>query len=244
MRRLCPGCYASAIMPLDTYLSWKAQKMDIGCAFARVMAVKPDGYGQRAEIVSGRDPVIVSTAIATQVAAFIAEPDAKACALVFPDLECLQDIVAVAIELGRLPGWIVTRTLLAATPGGDAVAFNITREVPMGTSTCRSEALILGPFDDFPNTRRSPVTAMELFVGSASLLDVNGKPRTKAHLADVPFQAFPGHKQVNDKSIKSMLEETGRARLKSLGGKEDQRAKAKVSFAIPVSLAETLGCMP
>lgn len=152
----------------------------------------------------------------------------------------LKTLVAIANVLDQKADWGVARTRLPDTPGGDVVAFGLARQVPVDSGRMvPSEALVLGPFDDFPNTRRSPVTALEIFVGIRA--DWNEKANAqacKANLADVHIEALPNQifSKVWDSSIA--------ARLGSLGGVDDSRAKAKVSFVIPLELAQALGCAP
>jgi hypothetical protein len=41
-----------------------------------------------------------------------------------------------------------------------------------------------------------------------------------------------------------MWEKSKKDRLQSLGGVDDERAKARVAFTIPLALAQSLGCLP
>lgn len=225
-------------MPLDRYRLWKRNNPDIGCVFARYMAAKPTEFGQRAEIVSGATAPAIAREIAARMTAFVNDPDVVAAALVFPDVIALPTIVEIALELASQPNWRVTRSVLANTPIGDAVGFNIVRDVPMQIAMCPSEALVLGPFVEFPNTRRAPVAALEMFVGVPPPCKHSGAPTTKVHLADVPIQ-LPAQSVFNN-----MWTNSEAARLQSLGGVDDTRAKAKVAFAIPMALATQLGCAP
>jgi hypothetical protein len=228
-------------MPLDTYREWKRRNAQIGCVFARRMAAKPNDYGQRGEIVHGNDPAAVAHAIATRITVFVDDPVTQAATLVFPDVNDLGSVAQVALSLAGHPNWRVTRTLLAGTPAGNVIAFNIVREIPMiplPPGSGPSEALVLGPFPEFPATRRAPLVALEMFVGSPPAQKLDGTPTTKAHLADVQMY-FP-----TKAAFDSTLTDTRAERLQSLGGIDDRRAKAKVSFSIPIPLATALGCMP
>jgi len=226
--------------PLELYRRWKASNNDVGCVFARFMARRPMEYGQQAELVNGADPTTLATEIETRVSARVADHAVVAAALIFPDLTELRSLVAVGLALANKPGWRVTTSVLTATPAGDALAFHILRDIPTETASCPSEALILGPFDCFPRTRRAPVTALEIFVGSPGELQRNGKPRTKANLADVQIEIY----LPSASTFTSMWDKSGEWRLQSLGGVDDHRGKAKVAFAIPMDLAAKLGCAP
>lgn len=225
-------------MPLDTYRLWKRNNQDVGCVFARYMATKPAEFGQRAVAISGRKADAVATQIASRITEFVEDPDVVAAAIVLPNLTSLTAIVRVALALGDQAAWKITRSILRGTPDGDVVAFNVVRHVPMGDKTCPSEALLLGPFKEFPNTRRAPVTAMELFVGVPPMHKHSGEPTTKVHLADVPIQ-LPAASVFDN-----MWNNSVKLRLQSLGGVSDERAKARVTFSIPMALATKLDCVP
>ena len=235
-------------MSLKAYQDWKKKNAAVGCVFARMMAAAPARYGQCFELVSAVGPAAISTEISQRVATHVGSAGAAVVTLVFPTLNDLRSIVAVAQELGRLPHWTLTLTKLAATPIGACVAFGIVREIPFGTSTCPSEALVLGPFDEFPNTRRAPMTAMELFVGPPLERDPKtGKPTRKANLAHVDVSPLQGE------GFQRTWKNSVVGRRRSLGinvppeieelspDVDDLRAKAKVSFVIPAALATELG---
>jgi hypothetical protein len=227
--------------PKEQYLHWKRTNSAVGCRFARLMAITPSEYGQRIEVASGASAQPLAVAIDGFVKKHIADPDASALTILLPETNSLPTIVGVALALTPLAGWAVTRWHEPTAPGGAAVAFGIARDVALASGTLvPSEVLALGPFDVFPATRKAPVTALEIFVGTPLALDPKKKtPTTKANLAHVNVTPPLDQKQFANAWTKS--EE---ARLASLGGTEDCRAKAKVAFAIPLSLAQSLGCAP
>jgi hypothetical protein len=225
--------------PIEVYRSWKRTHADIGCVFARLMATKPNS-GQREAVLAGNDPPTIAREVATQITTFVDDPQIFAAALVFRDVNDLPTLTKMALALASEPLWTVTRRIISRTPIGDVVAFNVVREIPLeGGGTCPSESLVLGPFSDFPNTRRAPVTALEIFVGTAPSHQPTGAETLKAHLADVPVEGLPTRA-----IFESMWDKSKSERLRSLGGIDDPRAKAKVTFAIPMALAELIGCVP
>ncbi len=119
------------------------------------------------------------------------------------------------------------------------IAFGLSHEVSLVTgATVPSEALVLGPFEEFPATRRAPVTALEIFVGNPPVQTRYGDPTLKANLDLIPVD--PPIPQV---AFNNMWETTKELRSTSLGGiDDDPRAKAKVSFVISAALAKRLGC--
>jgi hypothetical protein len=202
------------------------------------MAANPDRFGQRAETVVGSDVASMASDIAQRIDRLVADPAVSAATLVFPEDTSLQDLVGVALALDGHPGWHVTRTTLTGTSIGDAVAFGVVRYLPFQGTTCPSEALILGPFIEFPETRRAPVTVLEIFVGVPPVQTPSGAPRTKANLADVDVAPVAAG------VFRSMWRNSVTGRERSLNGIEDGRAKAKVAFAVPLAVATSMGCVP
>lgn len=222
-----------------TYLEWR-RKRQVGCRFAIVAAANPVRYRQKVEVApASGTPAQVAKSIAARIDKMLADPGVQAAAVVLAGVTTLQRAAEVFVALGEEPKWTTNRTALEVKGVGDMVAFNISREIPFGNGTCPSEALVMGPFADFPATRRAPVTAIELFVGTPLSSDPgSGKPTVKAHLAhmDMPM--------LTQKAFNLLWEKTRSGRLESLNGVDDPRAKAKVSFVIPLPLAKQIGCAP
>jgi hypothetical protein len=220
----------------DRYLGWKRRE-DVGCVFARWLSLKPRQHGQRIVVSNSVIAVDAARDIASTIASFVDDPQAAGATLLFPNVTTLETLVHVAQALRAEPHWQIDVTTLHGTPGGDVLAFRMARSIPFDDKTIPSEALVLGPFDEFPRTRRAPVTALEIFVGNPPAIDYGTKkPPAKANLAhieiDHPDQSF----------FDSMWDNTKRLREKVLGG-VDMRAKAKVSFVVPIALARKLGCI-
>jgi hypothetical protein len=194
----------------------------------------------------GDDASELAAAIDRLVAECIAAADVAALTVVMPELVDLRVVVGLALALPSTNGWKVTRRRVPVTPVGPVVAFGVTRDVPFpqGT-TLPSEALFLGDFESFPPTRRAPVSALEIFVGEPLARDPKtGDPSTKANLAHikmVPPMPRKAEAAAWDNSPKLRRESLG---LTPDGDDDDLRAKAKVSFVIPLTLAQTLGCAP
>lgn len=231
----------------DNYLGWRRQPKGSGCTFARVIALKPENYGQEFATFPGKDSKELARLIDEQVSKFVADPNVTAGVILLPDLKVDPEPLArMALELGTYSGWdVTTRKLPPSTPGSPLVAFGVVRQIPSGPTSSPSgppsypsEALIAGPFDDFPPTRLAPVTAMEIFVGSPLARDpkTGGVP-TKANLAHIKL---PG---INDDMHQTWWLKSVADRARVLGV-DDDRARAKVSFVVPMALATRLGCQP
>jgi len=160
-----------------------------------------------------------------------------------PGIATLEKLTQVAVALGAHRGWSVSFAAVENSRWDDLVAVRIAREIPFGDTTLPSEALVLGPFAEFPPTRVSPVLALEIYVGEPMTYDPKTRePSTKANLAHMDLGP-----DLEQSTIDGMWESSISARLSVLGlepGLEDNRAKAKVSFTIPASLAQQLGCAP
>ncbi|HUD50758.1 hypothetical protein [Parvibaculum sp.] len=222
----------------SNYLAWKLKKLDVGCLFARQIANRPQDYGQTIECVAASStPARIASSIDQRITRLLGSPKTVAAALLFPSIKGLEQLAAGLVALREKADWNLTFTEMNH-PIGDLVAVGITRTLPMGKGTVPSEGLVLGPFVEFPPTRRAPVAAFEIFVGPPLLHDPKTKkPTTKANLAHIDMR-LPGD------SAQKMWDRSIAGRLKSLGGREDARAKAKVAFVMPASMAKKLGVCP
>lgn len=224
--------------PYDTYRVWLRKHPAVGCAFARYLAVAPERHGLRAEMLDGCSPAAIAADLATRIDRLIADTTVSAATLVFQPATTLEDLARVALELESHKSWSMSRSLLRETPVGDVVAFRLAREIPFQGALCPSEALVLGPYPEFPPTRCSPVTVLEIFVGEPPTLAPDGSPTTKANLASMSIVVPSAN------AFKSMWAASERGRSRSLNGANDLRAKARVTFVIPLGLARGLGCAP
>ena len=205
-----------------------------------MMARRPADYGQHVTVINGTVPKRVAARIEQVIDGYVRDPKVAAATVVLPKIVDIGVLVKVTLQLATLPRWVVTNSTIPATAVGDVVAFAVTREVPRSADgrDVPSEALVLGDFAVFPNTRRAPVTALEMFVGDPDPLDPKSRtPTGRANLAHVEARSkFP-----NDRSYNKTWDNTVAGRLRSLGGVNDLRAKAKVSFVVPLALATSLG---
>jgi hypothetical protein len=100
----------------------------------------------------------------------------------------------------------------------------------------------MGPVRPFPSTRRAPVAAFELFVGTAPVIDDFGAEVSRAYLAHV--QVVPPFTSAQRSTWWDKSKEIRRTSLKLADGEDDHRAKAKVALVVPLKLAKSLGCAP
>lgn len=211
----------------------------MGCRFARVITIAPSRYGQVFEVVpAGATSARTAENLANRVTELVADKDVSAAAMLFPFLTSLEETAKVMLALQGLPKWKVTHSVIDNEVVGKMIALRVVREIPFGKKACESESLVLGNFPEFPPTRRSPVTAMEIFVGEPLENDPKTeKPTTQANLAHIINKDVYGHQ-----AFKNVWHDSEEGRTASLGTKNDNRAKAKVTLVLPVPLARRLGC--
>ncbi|WP_453976583.1 hypothetical protein [Brevundimonas sp. Marseille-Q4549] len=219
---------------IQDYTDWKRKLPDIGCMFAKLIATRPDRYGQQISIVlASTTPRRIARSIAAKIDAAIANPDVAAAVVLLPNVADLKMLAEAVVALGELPGWDVRTKALAHPTEGDLVAICASRMLNFGAGEIPSEALVLGPFEIFPKTRRAPVVGLEVFVGEPRQLDPKTEqPPSRANLAHMDVY-LPTHD-----AFLRMWENSVQGRARSLDDPNDQRAKAKVSLVLPTGLAD------
>lgn len=220
------------------YLKWR-KKPHVGCVFARLLSSRPADFAVHIETVpTGRAPQRIAADIEQRVAALVQATGVSSATLLFPGLTSLELASRIMLSLGQLPAWSVTTSVLQPPPAMDLVCVHIARQIPFGGATCPSEALFLGPFRPFPPTRKAPIAALEIFVGDPMPFDPkNGSPTTKSNLAHIKME-LP-----SATAFETMWENSIKGRRLSLGG-DDNRAKAKVAYVMPLAMARRLRCEP
>ena len=200
--------------------------------------------------VKGNKPATLAAAIEKHADAHIASADSSVLTIVLTNVTTLDVLVGIAQALGATAHWNLSLRKLENTKKHAAhIGFVINRMIPFGYTQLPSEGLFLGPFYEFPKTRRAPVVAFELFVGEPLPNDPKTKqPSTKANLAHISIPAAaPG-------MFETMWTNTKKGRRRSLEigvsvedadevptNIDDLRAKAKMAFAIPASTAKRFG---
>lgn len=210
--------------------------MAIGCMFARTIANRPRYHRQAVEVIEAGTPARVAKRIEDRIGALIAKPEVAAAALIFPKLTSLESLAKALLALQGQPNWELKFGTLDHPQLGELVTVAIVRLIPTQEGKMiPSEALVLGPFSEFPRTRQSPVSALEIFVGEPLQLDPKtGGIAAKANLAHMKIR-LP-----TQQAFERLMELSSAGRAKSLGGPDD-RAKAKVSFVLTKAQAKSLG---
>jgi hypothetical protein len=227
-----------------SYLQWR-RGAAVGCVFARAMSHTPSDYGQLVEELPHGDPAAAATAIANRVQQLIPEPNILAVGFVLPKIETLEELLSMTLTLPKDPAWHVDVGRLDPPPEMDLAVVRVSRDLPFQNGTLPSEALVLGNFAEFPNTRRAPHTVFEIYVGEPAPQDPKEHtPSTKANFAHIDFRDRTLiNRDYTQDAVDKMWGKSRDGRLNSLGGVDDRRAKAKVTFVVPTALARRLGCL-
>lgn len=224
------------------YLKWKRDSAAVGCAFARLISARRAEHRQEiVTVTASTTPARIAASVDKQIDKLVLKQEVHAGVLLLPGVTTLEMTAQVVLTLSSRPGWSLAKDLLSHPTAGQLITLGLTRNIPTsGGSHLPSEVLVFGDFPVFPPTRRSPVVAMELFVGVP--LDYDPKDgvsvATRANLAHLETPSLDGGARQN------MINLSGRMRKRSLGVDEDLRAKARVSISIPIALAQALGCWP
>jgi hypothetical protein len=206
--------------------------------FARYIAHKPKRHGQAIEVLQVKTANGLTAGADRTISRLIADPTVSAAVLLFPKIPSLKELAKGLIGLKDRPGWTVSFGALDHPSEGPLVTVALSRAVPFNGASIASEALVLGPYDLFPRTRRATVPAMEIYVGLPRASDPKtNEPTAKANLAHMTL-GLP------NAAYAMMWDRSGQGRLKSLGGVDDARAKAKVAFVLPIALATEIGAVP
>jgi hypothetical protein len=150
---------------------------------------------------------------------------------IFPWVTKPEDLADLIAQLGACSGWSWAHPISFDVVGPDQCLVGLRWLLPSG----ESESWVLGfaPFDFMPFTRRSPYAAIVMRPTDPSQVDRPPEGLAPVHLAQVPH--FFGARGVRDGEIWKLTEEQ---RRDFLGGELTHVAKARVSFALPVGLAD------
>ena len=216
------------------YLDW-LRRGQVGCIFAQLFARKRNRTNLRTIrlLENSHDPNNSSLpkliAAATEEA--VSDPRTEALTVLLPDILQPEKLVKMLQDLSRLANWSIE----SETPWRGTIAL-IGLRVEIGNSV-RAEVLGMGPFDFLPPTRQCPITTLEIRTKPRYALLNKILPLWKrAHLAQLPTEAFLKGKE---RGIR-FGELTPRLRLRILGGNDDARAKARITFAVPLAIWNAL----
>ena len=213
------------------YRDWLARPQ-VGCVFAQLLARPTYRSTVRTMVARGSsgigDPGEVASQIAGLVDESVADTSDEALSVLLPQILDIEALTRLVWELSKQPKWSIEkektwrRTLKLI-----GLRVEIAPQVV-------AETLGMGPFDIFPTTRQCPVTTLEIRTKSRGAK--KRSTRLGSHLADIPF----GHILTNVAYKLRRNKYTPALRKRILGGQEDSRAKASVTYSVPAAMWSSL----
>lgn len=212
-----------------------------GCRFAQILAKDATqlGWGAIVVQINNHENIkgLIAGEVRNQLHAAIGSPDVLAVSVLFPGISTPDALINLLFQLQTELGWTLS------VPGEDTFdpgdgrppLKRVLVRVTLSESVL-SWALGFGPFDFLPVTRRAPLTEIAFAVKPKVLplrsSRLNADPAT-AHLADVPVP-------IEDALFDRLWADTEQGKKLLLGRDDDPTAKAKVTFAVPAILWESL----
>ena len=212
------------------YLDW-LRRSQVGCVFAQLLARPVHRMSVRTATVRSSSGLVDPSELADQVAKLVdesvEEPSTEALSVLLPQVRNDEVLARFAWELGNRPNWIIEqehpwRRTLVLVGLRVAIAPDVV-----------AETLGMGPFPIFPRTRQCPITALEIRTKTTrAKRSKYSSDHRAAHLADLPTE----HMLTPTEHGVRFTEFTPRLKQRILGGVEDSRAKAGVTYSVPAAI--------
>lgn len=221
----------------EVYLDW-LRRGQVGCVFGQLFGRPAGRQSARTSVFSQSvNDASTARALASEVDAVfrnaVAADDIEALTVLLPRIIQPEALVLLIKSLSELPQW----RRESVHPWRDTlVVVGLRARIKRDTW---AEILGMGPFPTFlPPTRQCPVTSLEIRtkVDRSIWSKIHPGKLRASHLAQIPAQDFIGQRDFG----KLFKQHTPALRLRILGGNEDQRAKAHVTFALPRAIWEQI----
>ena len=214
----------------EAYLDW-LRRGQVGCVFAQLLARAAGRKSAETKVLSqtadnAADARVLALAINDAFRGAVAAEHVEALSLLLPAIIQPEALVLLLKSLAELPDW----RFESINPWRD-VLVNVGLRARIESQTW-AEILGMGPFATFlPPTRQCPVTSLEFRtkIERSIWSKIHPGKLRAAHLAQIPAEEFIGKHDFG----KLFKVYTPALRLRVLGGNEDQRAKAHVTFSVP-----------
>ena len=216
------------------YLDW-LRRRQVGCVFAQLLARPLNRTGARTIVARGSSGQSKARELAMQIAHLVdesvADPSTEALSVLLPQLLRIEMLAELIWELSRQPHWIIEKEHLWRKT---LVLIGLRVDIADGVV---AETLGMGPFQIFPTTRQCPVTTLEIRTKSKrSKKSKSSSTHLAAHLADIKVD----HMLTPTQFRKLSKRFTPWLKKRILGGKNDGRAKASVTYSIPAVIWHSL----
>ncbi len=212
------------------YLDW-LRRPQVGCIFAQLLARPANRFGMRTVVARGSSgngkPKELAAQIDNLVEESIRDASDEAITVLLPHILTFEVLARLIWELSELPSWHIE-----IERRWRRTVFLIGLRVKIAKNVY-AETLGMGPFAIFPSTRQCPVTTLEIRTktkrAKRSRLFRN---RRAAHLAAISVDGM-----LTTDGFKYRFKRlTPRLRRRALGGENDKRAKARVTYSIPAAI--------
>ena len=228
------GFVADDCLTKAVYLDWLS-RAQVGCVFAQLLARPHNRAGVRTVVARGSSGISDPRELAIQIDRLVEESvnnaSDEALSVLLPQILKIEALAHLVWELSNFQGWTVERD---RPWRGTLVLVGLRVEIATKVFV---ETLGMGPFSIFPTTRQCPVTTLEIRTKTKGARRSHlFKTRRAAHLAQIPVDHILSHKQIRSRFKKY----TPALRNRILGGQQDMRAKAGVTYSIPAPIWNSL----
>ena len=189
----------------------------------------------RTVVARGSSGVGVPGELAVQIAQLVDDavqnPCCEALSVLMPQVLNEETLAQLVWELSTQPGWDIEREHIWR---GTLVLIGMRVEI---AEDVVAETLGMGPFDIFPPTRQCPITTLEIRTNRMRAKRSQlSKTHLAAHLADISTDHMLTRETHRDLFAKF----TPWLKRRILGNQPDMRAKAGVTYSLPVAMWRSL----
>lgn len=194
------------------------------CVFAAHMSSERARVGWETYVLADHgDPAADAGALHTLWSNRILAPEAEVVSVLIPHADDVGHIVGLLRRLEQLPSWAVTDEGQEEDDEfGTVQRLGLRVDVEFGFS---SEVLGFGPYAAYGYTRRAPFTELALRAKAP-------RKRPKHRRAFMAQVMIPG---LDTADFGNWWEQTKASRAARVGAEHNDRAKARVAFALPLS---------
>ena len=216
------------------YLDW-LRRPQVGCVFAQLLARRVYRTGVRTVVARGASGLGDPSELATQIARLVQESVNSACdealSVLLPQIRDVGMLADLVWKLSKQRGWTIEKE---QPWRGTLVLIGLRVEIADGVV---AETLGMGPFEIFPTTRQCPVTTLEIRTKSKGAKRSKfSKTHRATHLANISIdnRLTPAEFRSRFRTFTPWL------RKRILGKRGDARAKAGVTYSIPIATWSSL----
>ena len=219
----------------EVYLDW-LRHSQVGCVFAQLLGRPRNRKGLQVEVItesaeSKEGARSIANRIDRKFQDAVDDTETEGLSVLMPAVRAPEEITNILLALAELPRWKIE---YARAWRSTLMVVGLRAQL---SSRVWAEVLGLGPVAVFPYTRQSPITSLEIRTKEQGSIFSKFNPAMRAaHLAQLPTRHFLTPKEHRDR-FKTL---TPKLRLRVLGGQDDKRAKAAVTFAIPAAIWRVL----